>query len=61
MPENGVIDDVFNFTLDDYRVATKANFPELLTIFWVKKGASLKGESEESEGSGSDENDKKTL
>ncbi|KAL8792284.1 MAG: hypothetical protein Q9195_005163 [Heterodermia aff. obscurata] len=61
LPEKGVIDDVFNFTLEDYRVATKADFPGLLTIFWVKQGASPKGESGGSDGSSNDENDKKTL
>ncbi len=61
LPEKGVIDDVFNFTLNDYRVAVDADITDLLTIFWIKRGASSKGESEKPDGSGSNENDKKTL
>ncbi|KAL8824196.1 MAG: hypothetical protein Q9191_005228 [Dirinaria sp. TL-2023a] len=61
LPEKGVIEDVFNFTLDDYRVATKAGFSGLLTIFWVKTGSSPKGESEGLKGSVSGGNDMKNL
>ena len=61
LPKKGVIDDVFNFTLNDYRIAVGTGFPSLLTIFWIKQRALSKGENEKPDGSGTDEKDKKTL